>query len=219
MYNSIEISKKIVAAGISHIKQQYEKIAELFETNASRIQQSEPIEGTIKSLKSIPPRRPGESPNLKSEYPWLEKCYRKTDDKMKSNAIYIFSVTRFPYSESKVASIFEKISQKPKEEKISLCRRNKTSVGWKNVQRDESVCLYVGSSEDIAQRLKEHLFLCNRGTYAMHLEGWFPKNITITVNIWNFHDFLSGEDSDYLQYIEDILWNHYKPLFGRQGKK
>jgi len=55
----------------------------------------------------------------------------------------------------------------------------------------------------------------------MHLETWLKEpSVNITINIWGFNGLLRGkEDLDYLQNIEDILWNHYKPLFGRQGKK
>jgi len=80
-----------------------------------------------------------------------------------------------------------------------------------------SIC---GSSEDILKRLKEHLFKNNPTTYAMRLEEWFKEpSVEITIHIWNFYAFLRNKkDSDYLQYIEDLIWNHYKPLFGRQGK-
>ena len=203
---SMEISTEIVVAGISDIKKQYEKIAKLFQTG--KIPDCQPIKDTIANFEKIKPRRTGEFPNLKSEYS-LEKYYHNK----KCHAIYIFSVTGFPFTKDTV----ERIKEDKKE--ISLCRINKNSEEWKKVKRNKSVCLYVGSSENIAQRLKEHLFLCSQSTYAMHLRAWFPTNLAITVNIWDFHDFLIDEDPDDLQRIEDILWNHYQPLFGRQGKK
>jgi len=54
----------------------------------------------------------------------------------------------------------------------------------------------------------------------MHLDNWFEKDVSINIKIWDFYDFLRDKDDlDYLQYIEDLLWNNNAPLFGRQGKK
>jgi len=105
-----------------------------------------------------------------------------------------------------------------------LCRRN-PSPHWKNAKKDVPVCLYVGSSKNIKQRLKEHLFLCNKNSYAMDLDQWIKaKNATITIYIWDFSNFLNSVknkklEDEYLQNIEDLLWKKYLPLFGRQGKK
>lgn len=159
-------------------------------------------------------------PDLKYCNSWLGKYAIQT--------VYIFSVVNFPYYLNDIEEKFKEnneISKKSTgEKKYSLPRRNKVSPEWDNVKTNKNVCLYVGSSDDFVQRLKEHLFLCNPDSYALHLEKWFPKDLVITIKAWNFQDFLKDVTPldlqyEYLQNIEDLLWNHYQPLFGRQGKK
>jgi hypothetical protein len=199
-YKSTDISKKIIDYEIGKICERYEYLKELFVKNT--IPESIPIKETIKNLKKI--RVNKKYPDIKSEYKWLKKYHDKT--------IYIFSVNDFPFSRNEVEEKFKKV----KERNISLCRINER---WENTQNGKTIYLYVGSSEKIGSRLKEHLFLCNPTTYAMHLDQWFPEDIEITIDTWDFNNFLCDEDSDYLQIIEDFLWNHYRPFFGRQGKK
>ena len=200
--------KEDVEEEIRNIKEHYKNLEELFAKK--RIPACKIIMDTIENLK--------ESPDLTIKYPWLGEYGDKT--------IYVFLVENF-LSDKEEGKKFDEIKKELKKisqessngEKILLCRRNKKSQTWENVQKNNYVYLYVGSSKDIHQRLKEHLFLYKPKTYAMHLEKWFDKNKTINITMWDFSDFLDGENSDYLQTIEDLLWNHYQPLFGRQGKK
>ena len=202
---SILISKEIISEEINNIKKQYEELEELFTKN--EIPECKQINTSIDHLKKI--KYDKLYPDLISENPWLGKYCGKT--------LYIFSVNNFPFNKDELKNIFDEIKN---EKQVSLCRINETSPEWKNVQSNKTVCLYVGSSNDIRQRLKEHLFLCNSNTYAMHLEKWFKTELTITIHTWGFNDFLNGENNaNHLQIIEDILWNHYKPILGKQGKK
>ena len=204
----MEITREIIQEEISNMEKHYKKLEELFTTKP--IPESKQIDETIERLKQFKYHK--KYPDLTSKYSELGKYHDKT--------IYIFTVSNFPYDKNEIKNIFEETSQKlVNEKKIALCRINETSAEWENVKSNKNVCLYVGSSKNIRQRLKEHLFLCNPNTYAMHLEKWFNTNLPITINIWDFYGFLNGENSEYLQNIEDLLWNKYKPLFGRQGKK
>jgi hypothetical protein len=200
MADLTEISKNIIDEEIINICERYKYLKELFAKN--NIPDCMQIKETIKNLEKI--ELDIKYPNLKSEYKWLKNYHKRT--------IYIFSVNDFPFGKSEIEEKFKKV----KEKNISLCRINEK---WENTQNGKTMYLYVGSSENIVNRLKEHLFLCNPTTYAMHLDQWFPKDIKITIDTWDFNDFLSDEDSEYLQIIEDFLWSHYKPFFGRQGKK
>ena len=206
----MKISQDIIKEEIGEMEKRYKKLEKLFEKEES-IPKPKKIEETLKSLDDHEKFEcPKTYPDLKSnsKYSWLNK----DGDKI----IYMFSVKNFPYDKSEIINKFDK------EKNISLCRINEKSPKWEKVKKNETVCLYVGSSKKIQQRLKEHLFLCNKNSYAMHLKAWLKKeDLPITINIWDFTDFLKDEepDSDYLQNIEDLLWNHYQPLFGRQGKK
>lgn len=246
--NGMEITHDIIIKEINEMKERYDKLGELFKNKEKDIHELVPIEGTIEILKEKIKNKGNEKkdimkklkleekienlnlketnknlekikehpkyPYIVSKYPELVKYYGKT--------IYIFFVDEFPYKKEYIEDEFKKLKEpKDRKRKFSLCRINETK-NWDDVESKKNICLYVGSSEDILQRLREHLFLleCYPDTYAMHLATWFKKDISIHIKIWGFNDFLSGkEDLDYLQYIEDLLWNHYEPLFGRQGKK
>jgi hypothetical protein len=202
----MKISQDIIKEEIGEMEKRYKKLEKLFEKEES-IPKPKKIEETLESLYDDKIFKcPKTYPNLQSNYSWLNK----DGDKI----IYMFSVKNFPYDKSEIINKFDK------EKNISLCRINEKSLKWEKVKKNETVCLYVGSSKKIQQRLKEHLFLCKKNSYAMHLEAWLKKeDLPITINIWDFSVFLKDEDPDYLQTIEDLLWNHYQPLFGRQGKK
>ena len=73
-------------------------------------------------------------------------------------------------------------------------------------------CLYVGSSKDIRKRLKEHLGLIGKTTFSLHLSEWY-KNKVITVELYE----VSNEEEMHL--YEDLLWDEYKPLLGKQGRR
>jgi hypothetical protein len=213
----MKISKEIIEKEIGEMKERYTELEKLFKEK-EKIIRSDSITATIKEFLAIKISR--KYPDLESKYPELKEYSDKT--------IYMFSVTKFPYNQNEIDKIFKETPPKSLGgKKISLCRIN-DSDKWEDVNSNKTVCLYVGSSEEIHQRLKEHLFECNPTTYAMHLDTWFEKkDLPITINIWDFSGFLKKDEdsndedsnSDYLQNIEDLLWNHYKPLFGRQGKK
>ena len=92
--------------------------------------------------------------------------------------------------------------------KIMLC-----AVLMKMFSKNKENCLYVGSSHNLKKRIEEHLGSGGSSkTYAMHLSKWWEcGSITVT--------YYKVEEDKCLQLFEDILWNYYKPVLGRQGKK
>ena len=95
-----------------------------------------------------------------------------------------------------------------KKQTFAMCRIND------NFSINKENCLYVGSSHNIVKRISEHLGLGGSAkTYAMHLKEWWNNGAVIV-------ELYSVEDSDKcLQLYEDLLWDYYKPILGRQGKK
>ena len=89
-----------------------------------------------------------------------------------------------------------------------MCRFNEN-----NFSENKENCLYVGSSHNLKKRIEEHLGVGGSSkTYAMHLSKWWKDGlITLT--------YYKVEEDKCLQLFEDILWNYYKPILGRQGKK
>ena len=79
----------------------------------------------------------------------------------------------------------------------------------------ESQYLYVGTSKMVTSRIKQHLgWSKSKGTYAMHLAQWFPKNIDVELEIIQ----LKSIDIDLVhECIEQTYWNTCQPLFGKRS--
>ncbi|MCL2609477.1 MAG: hypothetical protein FWD94_06205 [Treponema sp.] len=191
--NGTTIPRGIIDAEIDMITERFENIKKLFGKKHD-LEPYQTITGTIDTLKQT-----------------------GTGDNPGSGIIYTLHAINFPFDRVETEEKFAVWKQE-----FSLCRINK-SKNWETAKTG-TVCMYVGSSEDISTRLKQHLFTHNPTTYAMHLETWLPKDVTIRIDLWNFGDLLDEfkdkeERADYVQCIEDVLWNHLRPLFGRQGRK
>lgn len=123
-------------------------------------------------------------------------------------AIYlIFADKNFKYEEIK--SSYEstknqgfKMSRMPTEENIS------------SFEKSEKKCLYVGSCRNLKERLKSHLEN-PKSTYSLHLKKWFPTDKKLSLQIIE----VKTENPEIMQLYEDFLWQEFKPLFGKQGKK
>lgn len=79
----------------------------------------------------------------------------------------------------------------------------------------DSRTLYVGSSEEIRPRLKQHLWRASRTTYAVNLALWCPEGdggITVKVQ-----PILGDPSREIRQDIEDTLWQQLMPRFGKPG--
>lgn len=87
-------------------------------------------------------------------------------------------------------------------------------INCKEIPNDpnQSKCLYVGSSKKLRDRLKQHIGLTSKTTYALHLNEWW-RNKKIEIEIYEIIDF------DNMQLYEDCLWQANKPILGREGKR
>lgn len=72
--------------------------------------------------------------------------------------------------------------------------------------------IYVGSSKKLRDRLKQHIGITSKSTYALHLNKWW-KNKKIEIEIYEVIDYANT------QLYEDRLWQKNKPILGREGKK
>jgi hypothetical protein len=82
---------------------------------------------------------------------------------------------------------------------------------------EESYCLYVGSSNDLVHRIKQHMGFGPKGTFAMQLCHWC-EHAALDVNL-RIYAFANSISSDAFQTFEDGVWNSLKPMLGRQGKR
>lgn len=110
--------------------------------------------------------------------------------------------------EQKFNNIKKEDEFKEKKYKRGMCRINKDNK--KNYK-----CLYVGSSQNyrIKSRLMQHLGFGPISTFSLHFNEWWEQG-EIFIDIYEIQN---GKKE--LQLFEDLLWEKYKPLFGRQGKK
>ncbi|MBU9147552.1 GIY-YIG nuclease family protein, partial [Burkholderia multivorans] len=91
----------------------------------------------------------------------------------------------------------------------------------KNELTDDGDTLYVGSSRNFASRLQQHFGFGFEGTYALHLKRWVPESLRHTplvVEYWAVQDSRQARPI-VLQTLEDYLWDHSRPAFGRRGSK
>lgn len=82
-----------------------------------------------------------------------------------------------------------------------------------------SACLYVGSSRALASRVRQHLGLAHKGTYALQACHWHPEKPLeglLHLDVWRY---APGIDDVVLQALEDDLWLAERPRFGRMGAR
>ncbi|VBB17011.1 hypothetical protein [Burkholderia stabilis] len=91
----------------------------------------------------------------------------------------------------------------------------------KNELTDDGVTLYVGSSRSFASRLQQHFGFGPEGTYSLHLKRWVPETLCRTPLVLEYWTVLDGKQTRpiVLQALEDYLWDHSQPVFGRRGSK
>lgn len=80
-----------------------------------------------------------------------------------------------------------------------------------------SECLYVGSSQSIVKRLREHLGYGAPSTYALQLRHWArPLSLHLEFCCASY-----AETTHYsvVQTLEDALWESKGPMFGRRGRR
>jgi hypothetical protein len=80
-----------------------------------------------------------------------------------------------------------------------------------------SRCFYVGSSQDLPGRLKQHLGYGPKGTFALQLAHW-ANTFELELE-FQCAKYQSGLAAEVYQILEDTLWEDMSPMFGRKGMK
>ena len=92
------------------------------------------------------------------------------------------------------------------EGKKDFCRRNEGLSDY----------LYIGRSQKLRSRLKQHLGAGNEGIFAMHMLRWATRvQGKVEISYYQFDLF----DNLIIQALEDGLWQCFNPMFGRKGEK
>lgn len=136
--------------------------------------------------------------------PWL---MQSLGDNITCPALYSLSVENVEVAEV-IRNAFDRL---PAEQArgYRLPRRNPGHEG--------QTTLYVGGSEGIRRRLREHIGSAAVGTYALNMGRWYPQfNGLLTVRVQS----LSPEvNRDCRQDLEDTLWDSLQPIFGKKGAR
>ena len=108
--------------------------------------------------------------------------------------------------------------------RAALARARLRNVGNRrfsrlNVDQENSSCLYIGSSKSLTSRIRQHLGLVHRGTYAMQMTHWQPEQPLEGVVSFKATRFPGDTDAAILQALEDKLWQTERPLLGRMGAR
>lgn len=91
--------------------------------------------------------------------------------------------------------------------------------GKKDFCRDShsnSIYLYVGRSQKLRSRLKQHLDAGSVGIFAMHMLRW-SSGIDAKIKIYCYR--FDQQATLIMQALEDSLWDSFLPMFGRKGEK
>jgi len=148
-------------------------------------------------------------------FEYSECSKKESKDKLKDafgnigeNIIYQITSKELPFSCEKLKEKFDEL----KKENYHMSKINEEY--WNS--NLSKYCLYVGSKRDDAiTRFKQHLGLTkNRSTYSLYLSKWWEPSIELQFKIFEFGKNI---DPDLLQLLEDILWEKYEPLLGKQG--
>ena len=137
--------------------------------------------------------------------------FEKYFNNIGKNIIYFIVCNKLPFNYSEIKDKFKELKSKNKNYHVSHINDKEL---WE--RKPEQYYLYIGSKEDNAKlRFKQHLGLINtRQTYSMYLKDWWPENNKLFIH---YYEFGENMKSVLLQIIEDLLWDYYKPLFGKKG--
>lgn len=148
---------------------------------------------------------------LSSEYieEKLKSCKVAPKSKTSSDYLYIIRID----DKEKSAHLCSQLKVDAKKQ-----REDESEVGYSRINHANvpSATLYVGRSQSLKTRLRQHLGAKSIKPYALHMELWATRNdLEVTIDYMHFED----RDSLLIQAIEDGLWESLKPVFGRKGSK
>lgn len=118
----------------------------------------------------------------------------------KENKKYLYIIT----TKEELTAKFKNTKKDLEELKIKFPQINSENF---KLQTSETKYLYIGVSQNILKRLREHLGKAvSPSTYALHLGDWFEGKIHVDV-------YETAEKTTCL--YEEYLWLKYRPLLGQ----
>ncbi len=127
---------------------------------------------------------------------------------------------KFIYAVSKSGGIdeedlFKLYKEAKKREKDS---NGKRAFARANKENRKSRILYVGSSNSLETRIRQHLGHKDDTLFSMQLKHWLKEDSIdlLKFEVWKFEKITP---QDALQVIEDSLWEKLQPMLGKKGGK
>lgn len=157
------------------------------------------------------------------EFELSELSYEYINDKLKTvpagysielsetDFIYVFKL--IDANETKKDLISDRFNASRSVQNTEDFEGKKDFCRWNDVLSDY---LYIGRSQKLRSRLKQHLGAGNEGIFAMHMLRWATGvQCKVEISYYQF-DLL---DDLIIQALEDALWQSFNPMFGRKGEK
>jgi hypothetical protein len=185
-----------------------EQAGSVLEDAASKVRcaQLEVVRAWQFDVSTLPPLDlPREVEQIKEVAQWARRGIR---------CLYYFSCQSLNFDVGLVRSFFKEA--KGKGGARAYPQLNK--VTDTQTRDGKSVCFYVGSSESMADRLRQHLGYGPARTYALHLIHWAKDLPTMEVN-FTCARYAKDTSPEVMQVLEDTLWKNLKPMFGRVGAR
>jgi hypothetical protein len=102
----------------------------------------------------------------------------------------------------------------------TLQTRGKDRLNVSRFNNVDSETLYLGSSmNDIPGRIKQHFGGGNFRTYSLHLSKW-ASDLVYDIKLSTYviiHRQDGRLERPFVELVEQALWDHYKPVFGKKS--
>lgn len=145
-----------------------------------------------------------------------------TRDEERDQLSRIGEISRWSGSHKRFLYVISRLTRDPSDEVVFRAFKNAKDAkegkcNYAQANERPSPHLYVGSSQKLAQRVKEHLGYGNKKTYSLQLNAWARDlNLHLEVCCAQYPAHTSPE---VLQALEDALWYELEPMFGRKGPR
>lgn len=118
-------------------------------------------------------------------------------EKLQNGKNYIYIINGELLNKETLIKEYENLKNK----KIKIAKLNNL---------DNYSCIYLGSSQNIKKRLKEHLEKCSDSTYSLHFDKIRKNFKNVSIELYKFE-----EEIELVKCVEIMLSKKLSPLFGQ----
>jgi hypothetical protein len=96
-------------------------------------------------------------------------------------------------------------------------KRGHDGRAYSRINNQKSPCLYVGRSDELPSRIRQHLGYGPSRTYSLQLKHW-ASQLPLDFEL-HCAGYPKTIEDDLFQVLEDQLWAEKRPMFGRRGPR